>query len=204
MPLVHAILALSVLDTVRARDALLDLPMDGEPSNEAVKLGRTTTVATQIARYTDLVRRGKAIDAGELTALFTLVARRADADLVFAEAGRAAGRHAVATIPALTRVARRALPGGLADRLGRRLVRRAAGSVLGIAMSPDARSGARAADCPAATSPAGRACRLYASALAEIERQLISFDGAIFLRRCRARGGDGCCWSVSETEGCEP
>ena len=76
----HPIIALSVLEAVRASDLAKGAPPDAaDAGQEAIKLGRTTSVAAQIERYSSLVRRSEVLASEELTALFTLVSRRPDA-----------------------------------------------------------------------------------------------------------------------------
>ncbi len=132
----HPIIALSVLEAVRASDLAKGDPSDGYHSGqEAVKLGRTASVAAQIDRYSAMVRRNNAISAEELAGLFTLVSRRSDADLVFGDAGRRAGRHAAKRTALPLRILNRLLPRGFRARVGRRLVRRAAVRVLAAALA---------------------------------------------------------------------
>ena len=143
-----------------------------------------------------MVKSGGDVEAQEIAALFTLVARRPDANLLFADAGRRAGRHAANLTPRLLKLAHATLPANLRDRLGRRLVRRAAASVFDMELTDDCTSGAVGNECPASLSPGGQACGVYGSGLAELLRGFTSFDGACFLTQCRARGGDCCRWST--------
>jgi hypothetical protein len=195
----HPIIALSVLEAVRACDlAKGDPPEDAQMGQEAIRLGRTTSVATQIERYSAMARRRESLDAEELSALYTLVTRRPDADLVFADAGRRAGRHAAKQAPATLRGLHRTLPRGLRERLGRRLIRRAAARVFAVEMSYDGASAAAVETCGARGVPGGRPCALYGSALAELLRIFTSFDGAYFRIACRARGDSTCKWSTTQ------
>jgi hypothetical protein len=45
----------------------------------------------------------------------------------------------------------------------------------------------------------GAACGFYAAAVAEVLRQLVSFDGAVRHPHCRAQGDEHCEWRTSET-----
>jgi hypothetical protein len=195
----HPIIALSVLEAVRASDlAKGDPPEDAHVGQEAIRLGRTTSVAAQIDRYSAMVRRRDSLDLEELSALYTLVARRPDADLVFADAGRRAGRHAAKQTPGLLRAMHRTLPRGLRERLGQRLIRRAAARVFAIDMAYDSTSAAAVETCGARAIPGGRPCALYGSGLAELLRIFTSFDGAYFRIACRARGDATCKWSTTQ------
>ena len=193
----HPIIAISVLAAVRSHDGQAQgSSPDGDSGNEAIKLGRTRSVAAQIERYTAMIKSGRDVEAQEIAALFTLVARRPDANLLFADAGRRAGRHAANLTPRLLRLVHTSLPAQLRNRLGRRLVRSAAARVLDIELTDDCTSAAVGGECPASLSPGGLACGMYGSGLAELLRGFTSFDGACFLTQCRARGGDRCRWST--------
>ena len=168
---------------------------------EAIKLGRTQSVAAQIERYSALARKEGDLEAHELGALFTLVDRRPDADVIFADAGRRAGRHAARRTSPLLRLLHRSLPRGLREKLGRRLVRQAAARVFDIDVVAGFTSASTISECAASSLPGGRACGLYGSGLAELLRDFTSFNGACFLTTCRVRGGGTCRWStIKENE----
>ena len=193
----HPIIPLSVLEAVQSRDGQAqESSPDGESPSEAIKLGRTRSVAAQIERYTDLVKSGGEVEAQEIAALFTLVARRSDANLLFADAGRHAGRHAANLTPLLLKVVHASLPAHPRNRLGRRLVRRAAAKVFDIELTADCTSAGGGSECLASLSPGELACGVYSSGLAELLRGFTSFDGACFLTKCRARGSYCCRWST--------
>ncbi len=194
----HPIIALSVLEAVRACDlAKGDRPDVG---HEAVKLGRTKSVAAQIEKYSSMVRRREALGGEELVALFTLVSRRQDADLVFAEAGRRAGRLAVKETPRFLRILHRGLPSGMRQRLGRRLIRRAAAGVFALDVGLDGEGAVALDGCGAQSVPGGRPCGVYGSGLAELCRIFTTFDGAYFRNSCRARGSVSCRWSTTQQQ----
>ena len=193
----HPVIAISVLEAVRSHDGKAQgSSPDEETGSEAIKLGRTRSVAAQIERYTAMVKSGGDVEAQEIAALFTLVARRPDADLLFTDAGRRAGRHAANLTPRLLKLAHAGLPAHLRNRLGRRLVRRAAARVFDIEVTADCTSAAAGSECAASLSPGGQACGVYGSGLAELLRGFTPFDGACFLTQCRARGSDCCRWST--------
>lgn len=194
----HPIIALSVLEAVRACDlAKGDRPDVGQ---EAVKLGSTTSVAAQIERYSSMVRRREALGGEELVALFTLVSRRQDADLVFAEAGRRAARLAVKETPRFLRILHRGLPSGMRQRLGRRLIRGAAAGVFALDVRLDGEGAVALDGCGAQSVPGGRPCGVYGSGLAELCRIFTTFDGAYFRNSCRARGSVSCRWSTTQQQ----
>lgn len=194
----HPIIALSVLEAVRACDlAKGDRPDVGQ---EAVKLGSTTSVAAQIERYSSMVRRREALGGEELVALFTLVSRRQDADLVFAEAGRRAARLAVKETPRFLRILHGVLPSGMRQRLGRRLIRGAAAGVFALDVRLDGEGAVALDGCGAQSVPGGRPCGVYGSGLAELCRIFTTFDGAYFRNSCRARGSVSCRWSTTQQQ----
>ncbi len=195
----HSIIALSVLEAVRASDLAKGDPRDEDhPGQEAVKLGRTASVAAQIDRYSAMVRRNGAVSTEELAGLFTLVLRRSDADLVFADTGRRAGRHAAERTALPLRMLHKALPRSLRDRVGRRLVRRAAARVFDITIDHDGTNAAAVGACGGQAIPGGGPCGLYGSGLAELLRTFTAFDGAYFRTACRARGDGTCRWSTTQ------
>ena len=198
----NPIIALSVLEAVRSSDGTHDETVSAtDIQSEAVKLGRTRTVGAQIERYQVLAKSNGDVTYEEIGALFTLVARRPDAALLFVDAGRRAGRHAARRTPRGLRALHRTLRGRWRDRVGRYLVGRAAADVFDIEVAPGGHSASAAAECAATRSPGGHACGLFGAGIAELLRGFTSFDGACFLTACRARGGDGCRWStIKETE----
>ncbi len=197
----HPIIALSVLETVRAFDlATGEAPDDPHAGQEAIKLGRTTSVADQIKRYRSMVSRGEALAGEELGALFTLVSRRSDADWVFADAGCRAGRHAAKQTPRFLRILHWGLPSGMRQRLGRRLIRGAAARVFDMDVGLDGKGAVAVDGCAAHMVPGGRPCGVYGSALAELFRTFTSFDGAYFRNACRARGSVNCRWSTAQQQ----
>lgn len=191
------IIALSVLEAVRSCDGLpARSSQETTAPGEEIKLGRTQIVATQIERYAVLARKEGDLQAHELGALFTLVDRRPDADVIFADAGRRAGRHAASRTSLLLRLLHRSLPRSWREKIGRRLVRQAAAKVFDIDVVAGCTSASTISECAASSSQGGRACGLYGSGLAELLRCFTSFDGACFLTTCRVRGDGTCRWST--------
>lgn len=180
---------------------VLDSPGDEEVAeyvDELLKkrLGLSETVAAQIGRYEQVVRRDGTVTAAELEQILRLAGRRTDAALVFAEAGRRAARRALTRLPAAARWSASHLPGPLGRAVGYRAARRAAYEVLDVRL-------ARAQGVVTAgiehgvavqATPDGAACTFFASALAELLRQLAEFEGGMSHVRCRARGDERCEW----------
>ena len=193
----HSILPLSVLEAMR----VLDSPSDEEVAeyvDELLKkrLGLSGTVAAQIGRYEQVVRKGGSVPHAELEQILRLAGRRTDAALVFAEAGRKAARRALRRLPGSARWSARYLPGPLRRAIGFRAARGAAGDVLDVRLARaqgvvTARLDHRVA---VQATEDGAACAFYASALAELLRQLVEFEGGMTHIRCRARGDERCEW----------
>ena len=195
----HAIIPLALFEAVRA----LDLPTDDgleEFHDELVvkRLGMNRTVAVQIERYGGLARADKREDGEEVVALLRLVGRRADAGLVYAEAGRRAARMAAARVSGVLRLLRHLLPAGF----GMLLARRAVADVLGVALRRDGASVAAAMDGDIAlrATPGGAACGFFGSAVAELLRIFTKFDGALLHDACRGRGDGQCHWRAGPPE----
>ena len=195
----HAAIPLTILESLRHLDAPADDGAEEFHQELGVKrLGMSGTVAAQIERYRHLAGRGGRVDIEEVAALFRLVGRRADADLVFADAGRRVGRRAVRGVRA-TALLLRGFPGFARNGLGFLLARRAAGRILDAQMAMDSGSPVAVIGDPpsAAATPNGAGCGFYGSALAEILRSLTDFDGALFHVHCRARGEPVCEWRAA-------
>jgi hypothetical protein len=198
----HSILPLSLLEAMRN----LDSPSDEEVAeyvDELLKkrLGLSDTVAAQIGRYEDVVKRDGTVPSGELEQILRLVGRRTDAALVFADGGRRAARRAMGRLAGTTRWAARSLPRALRRRIGFRGARRAALEVFDTVL---ARRGADAVatldtDVAIRATPDGAACAFYAAALAELLRHLVDFEGSMDHTSCRARGDERCEWRTTLT-----
>ena len=193
----HAIIPLALFEAIR----LLDLPTDdglGEFHDEfeAKRLGTNRAVAAQITRYAALVQSGKRVDAEEVAAVMRLAGRRADARLVFADAGRRAGRMGAVEVSQLLRLGRRALPFGR-EAMGLALARRAAAQVFGVRVVREANGVVAASmEDPVAirATPDGAACGFFGSGVAELLRTFTRFDGALLHVSCRGRGDRDCRW----------
>src|SRR5690606_38378390 len=92
---IPALIPLSLLEAVQN----IDTPPDdglGALEHELVvkRLGLSPTVAAQIGRDRERAEVGDEVDREEVLAVFRLVGRRPEADLVLDDAGRRAARHA--------------------------------------------------------------------------------------------------------------
>jgi len=195
---------MSLLEALRNLDTPVEDGLE-ELAGEIVakRLGLSATVAAQIARYQDQVRRGEPVSVDEAISVFRLAGRRPDAQLVFADAGRRAARYAARSAPALSRAGVRLMPGGLGRSIGARAAERAAKRVLSLNLEVG-ESGATAEVTKPLSILAlgdGAACTFYGSALGELLRVLTGFEGAMVHERCRGRGDDACRWRATAVGG---
>ena len=165
----------------------------------------SATVAAQIARYQEAVRKGDPVSLDEAVSVFRLAGRRPDAQLVFADAGRRAARHAARSGPVLGRAAAKMAPGGLGRSMGEGVAARSARRVLNMEMkSVDGGAEATMARPLSITAlPDGSGCTFYGSALAELLRVLTGFEGAMVHTTCRGRGEPACVWRATAVGGYE-
>jgi hypothetical protein len=191
------------LEALRALDAPVRDDLDEFHQELAVKrLGMSPTVAAQIDRYRQVAVRDGRIENDEVVALLRLVGRRTDADLVFSDAGRRAGRYAVRRLGLGAMLSARGLPRFARGRLGLAMARRAArvfdatleldGELI-VATIPDPPS--------AVATPGGSGCGFFGAAVAETLRALTDFDGAMLHIACRARGDSVCRWRTATARG---
>ncbi|MBI4420093.1 MAG: hypothetical protein HY560_04640 [Gemmatimonadetes bacterium] len=197
-----AAVPLTILESIQRLDAPVgDGLAEFHPELAVKRLGMSETVAAQIDRYRQLARRSRRVDTEEVAALFRLVGRRSDAGLVFADAGRLAGRRAVQVLGASTVRTVRSLPAFARNGIGFVLARRAARMLEASLQRESGLPSAIIADPPsAAATPGGSGCGFYGSALAEILRALTDFDGALLHLRCRSRGEEVCQWRAATEE----
>lgn len=195
MSTIPAIVPLSLLEAVRTLDAPVadGLEMPEQSPEVARRLGLNATVTAQIGRYARAVERSGEVPLAEVVQVFRLVARRPDADLVFADAGRRAARHAAGRNG---RGAPEAAPTGLARRLALRRARRALrGTFAGELDAAAERATVRVpSPLSVAAAPDGAACSYYASAFGELLRLTTGFEGTMIHEACRARGEAECRW----------
>jgi hypothetical protein len=202
-PSVAALIPLSLLEAIRNLDTPVEDGLD-ELAEEIMvrRLGLSATVAAQIQRYRLSAAKGLGVDLDETVSVFRLVARRPDAALVFADAGRRAARYAAKKRGRSSRTLAKLSPRSLARRLALRSVARltrsifngdlkARGDVLEVRMS---------APLSIVALPAGEACLFYGSAYLEMLRALTGFEGALLHAHCRSRGDGDCHWHTAVAE----
>jgi len=197
-PSVAALIPLSLLEAIRNLDTPVEDGLD-ELAEEIMvrRLGLSATVAAQIQRYRQSAAKGLGVDLDETVSVFRLVGRRADAALVFADAGRRAARYAAKargrSSRTLAKLSRRLALSSVA-RLARSIFDgdlKARGNVVEVRMS---------APLSIVALPAGEACLFYGSAYLEMLRALTGFEGALLHAHCRSRGDSDCHWHTAVAE----
>jgi len=202
-PTIPALIPLSLLEAIRNLDTPVEDGLD-ELAEEIVarRLGLSPTVAAQIQRYRQLADKGAGVDQDETISVFRLVARRPDAALVFADAGRRAARYAARSRGRSAQTLSRMSPAPIARRLGLRNMSRVASAVFqGEVRESDGAVEVRmSAPLSIAALPQGEACVFYGSAYQELLRGLTGFEGALLHSTCRAQGQDHCLWRTAAAE----
>ncbi len=203
---VPALLPLSLLEAVQNIDTPADDGLGAlEHELAAKRLGLSPTVARQVARYREAAERGDEVEHDEALAVFRLVGRRPDAELVYADAGRRAARHASRHRSGTARLVGRIVPG----RMGQAIRLRSAGTLarrwLLVDLRPaDDLARAETADSlPLEARDDGVGCRFYTAGLAELLRVVARVEGAMLHEACRGRGDHRCIWRATRAEGYE-
>lgn len=199
----HAIIPFVVLEALRAADGQQAAVVDeGYGVDSAVRFGRTQSVAAQITRYGRLVRNGARVDASEVSGLLRLVARRRDASLLFAEAGRRAGAWAAAShVAPMWRLCMWASPRFARQRIGSAIARRTARDLFDVELHPDQTALWQDSSGVNSEIPGVKACDVYRAATAELLRRFTEFDGALFDVTCTCEGAEACRWSATPPNG---
>ncbi|HEU5305317.1 MAG TPA: hypothetical protein VFU40_11780 [Gemmatimonadales bacterium] len=201
-PTVPALIPLSLLEAIRNLDTPVEDGLDELADEIAVRrLGLSPTVAAQIQRYRLAAEKRGAVDQDEVVSVFRLVARRSDAALVFADAGRRAARYAArGGRPARTLA--KVSPGGMAYRIAMRGAARLARTMFGGELQGRSTPIEITMREPLSiiALPGGEACLFYGSAYLELLRCLIGFEDALLHEHCRARGDDACLWRTAVAE----
>ena len=203
---VPALLPLALLEAVQNIDTP---PDDGlgalEAELAAKRLGLSPTVAAQIARYRQLAKSGGEVAGDEAVAVFRLVGRRPDAALVYADAGRRAGRYTARRQGWPMRALLAMTPAKLRALLGLR-------AATGLArrwLLADLRAVGGLASCEMQHSLAmqarddGVGCQFYTTAFAELLRLVASFEGPLIHEGCLAHGDRTCRWRALPAGGYE-
>ncbi len=201
---VHALIPLTVLEAMRLQDVPEPDGLDEYHVELATKrLGMSHTVERQIARYRELAAHDERVPRDEVVALLRLAGRRADADLLFADAGRRAGTLAADRAGGVLPLLRRGLPRAAGARIGRWIAGRLLRDVFDLELIRDgakfAAESARSITCEARTD--GSACGLLGSAVAAVLRAHTGLEGAVLHERCCSRGAERCRWETTVPHG---
>jgi hypothetical protein len=202
-PTVPALIPLSLLEAIRNLDTPVEDGLD-ELADEMVvrRLGLSPTVAAQIQRYRQAVDRGGSVELDETISVLRLVGRRADASLVFADAGRRAARYAAKARSRSSRTLLKILPRPARRRVALRQARRIARMIFGGELRPQSQDLEVRMKAPLSIEavPTGEACVLYGSIYQELLRGLTGFEGALLHAHCRSRGEEACVWRTAVAE----
>ncbi len=201
---IHAIVPLTLLEAIRNLDTPLNdgLPAEFAQETFAKRLGLTSTVAAQIERYRELADRRAPVSEEEAVQVFRLVGRRADATLVFSDAGRRAARYAAKTRGGTPSLGWRVFPRSVRQRAGERAATRAIRNVFGLDLVREPAGLSLRLDDSLATRAGfeGSGCYFYSTLIAELLRVTSGFEGAIAHERCRSRGDESCRWKTAEPD----
>ena len=202
-PTIPALIPLSLLEAIRNLDTPVEDGLD-ELAEEIVarRLGLSPTVAAQIQRYRQAADKGAAVDQDETISVFRLVARRPDAALVFADAGRRAARYAVRSRGRSSQTLSRMSPEPLARRLGLRSISRLVPTLFNgeVKEANGAVEIRMQAPISITALPHGEACAFYGAAYQELLRALTGFEGALLHTGCCSQGQDHCQWRTAAAE----
>ncbi len=202
---VAALVPLTLFEALQTADAAQEEDLEIPHTELAVRrLGRSKTVAFQVERFRKLARSNREISGEEVVGVLRLVARRSDAGLIFAEAGRRAGRYLAQSTGGFLNWVRRLIPfPRLREAIGWKLARSAAAEGLGVQLCKEGNTiiASMEHSLTARATADGSACKFYGSAVAELLRNVTAFDGALLHEACLARGDRACCWRSLTTSG---
>ncbi len=196
----HAAIPLAVLEAMRVLDVPAPDGMDEYHVELTTKrLGMSQTVEVQIRRFKELAERDEFVSREEFVPLLQLAARRSDAALLFADAGRRAGAHVAQRISPTALALWRSAPSFARTRLGLRLARRVLWDIFRVRIQKDGdHLQAHATEgFSVEATPDGESCALVGSAVAAVLRAFTDFEGAIVHEACRARGAERCRWETA-------
>jgi hypothetical protein len=193
---IAAVVALSLLEVIRARDLPTEILESENPSQTMPRrLGLSGVVDVQIRRLQEQARRRERIPLEQARDLFHLVLRRPDSEEVFFQAGeRLAGN--VAPLGGVSRLYPRRVRYSLARRHIRRRLRtlfsRPVGGFAHGSFVLEAR-GHFLLDM----DPGGDACHLLSGLAQEILRRYLRREVVVSHSSCQARKQELCKWTVS-------
>lgn len=196
-----AYLPLSLLLAVRAHDRPGEILEDEDlTASLPRRLGLSDVIDREIRNYERASKRGRKVDASDVTNLFRLVLRRPDAEPILRDTGRRVATEYIRRVPRFWRRLAQALPSRasivLARRAARRLLRRMVGDGrVQITARPTA---VRVTSELARSDTTLTACVLYSAALEEMIRAYSGEKPQVRQERCSARGEPFCEWLITE------
>jgi hypothetical protein len=197
---VPAALPLGLLEAIRNLDTpVVEDGLELTAQDAAFRrLGLSSTLAAQIARYRQAAERQATVTDDELVSVLRLAGRRSDAGLVFADAGRRAARYALRSGGGSGQTLARLFGRRLANRAVRRLLARYfRGEFVSKGPVPEVRM---AQPLSVTATPDGGACAFYGAAYLEVLRQLTKFEGTMAHERCVGRGDATCVWRAERAD----
>jgi len=196
---VAAVVALSLLEVIRARDLPTEILGSEDPAQTMPRrLGLSEAVELQIRRYRQEARKKRRISDEEARDLFSLVIRRPDSKEVFLRAGEMlAGKDTPvrgwkAFMPQRVRYA---LARRQAQRRFRALFGRSPGGFAHGRFNMEGRS-----HVLLELDPGGDACALLTGFIRVILERYVRSPVTVTHPRCQARGDDLCRWTGAETQ----
>ncbi len=172
----------------------------------AKRLGLSPTLAAQIRRYREQAEDGDDVGRDDVEAIFRLIGRRPDAELVLADAGRRAARFAARERGNGSRALAAMSPGRIASSVRMRTASALAARWLLIELrrtEEGPRAEAGGASLALAAGPSGVGCAFYTAALGELLRLVAQFEGVMVHEACRTRGDARCIWRAERASGYE-
>ncbi len=198
---IWAYLPLSLLLAVRAHDRPGEILEDEDlTASLPRRLGLSGVIDREIRNYERAAKRGRKVDAGDVTNLVRLVLRRPDSEAILRDTGERVAQEYARRVPRSWRRLARGLPArasiALARRAARRLLRRIVGdgSVEVSRRPPAIRVRSRVADADATYT----ACVLYSAAIEGIVREYSGDRPRVLQGQCASRGGAFCEWTIAE------
>jgi len=198
---IWAHLPLNLLLAVRAHDHPGEI-LEAEDLTASLprRLGLSEVIDREIRNYERAARRGRKVDAGDVTNLVRLVLRRPDSEAILRDTGQRVAAEYARRVPRLWRRTARAMPARLSLVLARRAARRLLRRIIGdgaveVARRPPA---VRVRSVLSGTDATGTACVLYSAAIEEIVRTYAGDRLRVEQRRCASEGAGFCEWTIAE------
>jgi hypothetical protein len=194
---IAAVVALSLLEVIRARDLPTEILESEDPSQTMPRrLGLSGVVDVQIRRLQEQARRRERIALEQARDLFHLVLRRPDSEEVFFQAGeRLAGT--IAPLGGISRLYPRRVLYSLARRQVRRRIRslfsRPVGGFGHGSFTLEARG-----HFLLEMDPGGDACHLLSGLAQEVLRRYLGREVVVSHSSCQARKHELCRWIASQ------